>query len=58
MGINPTSKHLRLWNLSLKPDLAIIFWVALLMISFEDLILILCNWVPNTTTEGATKNPI
>jgi hypothetical protein len=52
---NPTSKYLRSWNLHLKPNLAITFWAAILMISFEDLMWIFYVWVPNTTIEGAMK---
>ena len=33
---NPTSKYIRSWNLRSKLDLAITFWVVLLMISYED----------------------
>ena len=49
MEKNPTLKYLKSWNLHPKPDLAITFWVVLLIISFEDLILIFYIWVPNTT---------
>ena len=35
-----------------KAYLAITFWAILLMISFEDLILIFYIWVPNTTVKG------
>ena len=52
---NPTSKYLSSWNLRLKLDLAIIFWAILLMINFEDLMLIFYIWVPNTTIECAMK---
>ena len=53
---NPTSKYLRSWNLPSKPYLAVTFWAILLMISFEDLILIFYIWVPNTTIEGIMKS--
>ena len=45
---NPTSKYLRWWNLSPKPNLVITFWAILLMIIFEELILIFYIWVPKT----------
>ena len=50
-----SSKYLRSWNLHPKPNLAIIFWVVFLMISFEDIMLIFYVWVSNTTIEGAMK---
>ena len=46
MKKNPASKYIRSWNLCLELDLAITFWVVLLMMSFEDLILIFYKWVP------------
>ena len=54
MRKNPTLKYLRSWNLHSKLYLAIIFWAILLMISFENLILIFYIWIPNTTMEGIT----
>ena len=48
-------KYLRSWNLHPKLQLAIAFWAVLLMITFEDLILIFYIWVPNTTIEGSTN---
>ena len=52
---NSTSKYLRSWNLHPELELAITFWVILLMISFEDLILVFYIWVHNTTIELAMK---
>ena len=47
---NPTS------NLRPRLDLANTFWAILLMIGFEDLILIFHIWVPNIALEGIMKN--
>ena len=55
MGKYPTSKYLRSWNLRHELDLAILLWAILLIISFEDLMLIFYIWVPSTTTEGTMK---
>ena len=55
---NPNSKYLRSWNLPPKPDLAITFWAILLVICFEDFILIFYIFVPNTTIEGTMKKII
>ena len=51
----PTSKYVRSWNLHPKPNLATTFWALLLIISFEDLVLVFYIWVPNTTIKGAMK---
>ena len=50
-----TSKYLRSWNLHPESNLAITFGAILLMISFEDLILIFFIWVPITTIEGTLE---
>ena len=52
---DPTTKYLRSWNLCLKLDSTIFFWASLLMISFEDLNLILYIWVFNTTIDVIMK---
>ena len=58
MKKNPASKYIRSWNLCLELDLAITFWVVLLMMSFEDLILIFYMWVPKKAIVGAMKKMI
>ena len=40
-------------SMSKNQNLAITFWAILLIIKFEDLILIFYIWVPNTKIEGA-----
>ena len=52
---NPTSKNLRLWNLCLELDLAIICLAIVLMISFENHILVFYIWLLNTTIKGSMK---
>ena len=52
---NPTSKYIRSWNLRPRSDLASTFWAILLMIGFEDLILIFHIWVPNIAIESTMK---
>ena len=48
-------KYLRSWNLRSKLYLVSCFYASLLMICFEDLILILYIWVPNLTIEVIIK---
>ena len=55
MKNNATSKYLTSWNQCPKSNLAITLWADLLMITFEDLVLIFYIWVPNTTIEGTMK---
>ena len=46
-----SSKYLRSWNLRSKLYLVKCFYTSLLMIVFEDLILMFYIWVPNLTIE-------
>ena len=52
---NSSSKYLRSWNLRSKLYLVSCFYTSLLMIGFEDLILIYYIWVPNLTIEAIMK---
>ena len=56
MKKNSSSKYLRSWNLRSKLYLVSCFYASLLMIGFEDLILIFYIWVPNLTIEVIMKN--
>ena len=49
-------KILRSWNLRWKLHLVSCFYTSLLMIGFEDLILIFYIWIPNLTIEVIMKN--
>ena len=53
---NSSSKYLRSWNLRSKLHLISCFYASLLMIGFEDLILIFRIWVPNLKIEVIRKN--
>jgi hypothetical protein len=54
----PISNYSRSWNLRSKLYLVNCFYASLLMISFEDLILIFCIWVHNLTIEVIVKKYI
>ena len=56
MKKNPSSKYLRSWNLHSKLYLVSCFYALLLMIGFEDLILIFYICVPNSTIEVIIEN--
>ena len=49
-------KIVKVMNLHPKLDLVMCFWALLLMISFEDLILVFYIWVLNTTIQVSMKN--
>ena len=56
METNFKFKILRSWNLRWKLRLVSCFYTSLLMIGFEDLILIFYIWIPNLTIEVIMKN--
>ena len=53
---NSSSKYLRSWNLRSKLYLVGCFYASLLIIDFEDLILIFFIWVPNLAIEVIMRN--
>ena len=55
---NPSSKYLRSWSLRSKLYLVSCFYTSLLMITFEDLILIFYISIPNLTIEVIMKKKI
>ena len=58
MERNSNFKIPKVMNLCPELELAFTFWAVLIMMSFEDLILIFYIWVPNTSIEGTMKKYI